>query len=626
MFLKEIEIKNFRSIEHQKIQLDRVTYFLGRNGAGKSTVFQALDFFYDLKRSVTEKDFFGGNTDNDIEVAVTFGDLTEQEYEEFRSYIQNDQLKIVKMASANNWAGTYHGFSLQIPRFSEIRQIPGKRDKLDAYRRLRNEFQGLPAATTADQAMNCLEDYEANHPDQCELLSKPEQFVGPRNIGGGKLDKYTRFIFIPATLDVVSEFESSSGAVGKLIKTIIERFEASDDVKTLHEDYLSSAAGIFEKEENRKELENLAEGLNALLENYAPGAEVVFNWDTPKPPKLIFPDIIKSVIEDGYPADLERVGHGLQRCLVIAALHYLSSREILIDDQDEHPAIILAFEEPEIYQHPSRCRFMAKLFKQLSQEKKIQILTVTHSPYFVDIEDFERVRYVTKCLSDTQGAPKCSKFSSISADSVMRALREAWSREDIQMPIFAANSASVFTPLVSEGFFANKVILVEGETDYGVLFALSEILNLSWERKGIVIVPCGGKSKLDKPFIIFSNLGIPVAMCFDSDENKGKDGQPNINKALQKLLGVAEPEDFLDEGQYGNGIIFSSKIEDYLRRVCGDDFDEILRQACENLGYEGLASPLKKSTVAFEFIIVAKKQFGKSFQLVENFLSEFTDT
>jgi len=66
------------------------------------------------------------------------------------------------------------------------------------------------------------------------------------------------------------------------------------------------------------------------------------------------------------------------------------------------PNFVLAIEEPELYQHPSRQRhFSAILFKLASGaipgvSGKTQILYATHSPLFVGIDRIDQIRVLTK--------------------------------------------------------------------------------------------------------------------------------------------------------------------------------------------------------------------------------------
>ena len=50
--------------------------------------------------------------------------------------------------------------------------------------------------------------------------------------------------------------------------------------------------------------------------------------------------------------------------------------------------------------------------------------------------------------------------------------------------------------LVSEGFFANVAMVVEGVGDAAAIWAMQNQLNLRWDEKGVVIVREEGKNNI----------------------------------------------------------------------------------------------------------------------------------
>jgi predicted ATP-dependent endonuclease of OLD family len=69
----------------------------------------------------------------------------------------------------------------------------------------------------------------------------------------------------------------------------------------------------------------------------------------------------------------------------------------------------------------------------------------------------------------------------------------------------------------SEGFFADAVVFVEGETDRIVLDSISRHLEIELDALGIAILPIGGKSNLRIPYCILSQIEIPVYVIADAD-------------------------------------------------------------------------------------------------------------
>jgi hypothetical protein len=46
-----------------------------------------------------------------------------------------------------------------------------------------------------------------------QLIEREEQFFGPRNIGGGKLDKFTKYVLVPAVREASDEASGKKGAI-----------------------------------------------------------------------------------------------------------------------------------------------------------------------------------------------------------------------------------------------------------------------------------------------------------------------------------------------------------------------------------------------------------------------------
>jgi hypothetical protein len=99
---------------------------------------------------------------------------------------------------------------------------------------------------------------------------------------------------------------------------------------------------------------------------------------------------------------------------------------------------------------------------------------------------------------------------------------------------------SIITPLINEGFFADAVVLVEGEDDYAAVMGTALAMNKDLESIGVSVIPVNGKRSMDRPAIIFQEFGIPVFILWDSDGDKGETA--GVCKTCGKLLdGEAGP-------------------------------------------------------------------------------------
>jgi hypothetical protein len=70
----------------------------------------------------------------------------------------------------------------------------------------------------------------------------------------------------------------------------------------------------------------------------------------------------------------------------------------------------------------------------------------------------------------------------------------------------------------NEGFFANKVILVEGPTEEYALPIYFEALGFNLDQSQVAIISAGSVQNLNYLYIIFNELDIPCYLIFDGDK------------------------------------------------------------------------------------------------------------
>jgi predicted ATP-dependent endonuclease of OLD family len=309
------------------------------------------------------------------------------------------------------------------------------------------------------------------------------------------------------------------------------------------------------------------------------------------------------------------VGHGLQRAIILTVLEYVARRRSSPDEKDgsfEEPQsdIILAIEEPEIYQHPTKQRLFRNVLKDLSSSFskqtgiRLQIICVTHSPLFVDIARCDEVRLLRK-----QHPPHpYVSVTSVTLEACSRFLGTYAGKPEAEhfTPNQLAARLHVFTPEIAEGFFAKKVVLVEGVSDKAMIEALFANLGRSCLAEGIVVANAGGKNNIDKLGIIFRELGIPTYIIIDNDQSDTggtSDGRIAVNKILQQLSGV-ELDKCADwpDGIFTNYSAWDGNIEKIIKSITGSDSYIRVRQDCAT-EYGIKASDCEKSpTVATEML------------------------
>jgi putative ATP-dependent endonuclease of the OLD family len=640
VFIETMHIENYRCIQDGEVSFGNVTTFLGRNGVGKSTVLYALESFYNLAAQHTELDYYNHQATRTIRVRVTYGGLREDELKEFASYVHEGKLTVSKVINAGG--ARYFGTTAQIRRFAELRRIPGARDKRAALKAMLEQgefpdFGDLP--TRGEDVDRAMEAYERGHPALLEPIESESQFFGPKNVGGGKLDKFTKFVLVPAVRDAASETEKR-GAIMQLLDLIVTRsISTRADFIEFKQEFEDRARSLYGKD-NVPELAELGRLVTERLSRYAPGAELIIDFAELQPPAIPLPDAVVTVSEDNFKAPVRYSGHGLQRALILALLEQLSmtrpspAKPHSADgkaEPDTHeerqPDLILAIEEPELYLHPARSRYLAGILRSLAETGHdapgIQVVTVTHSPYFVDAEHFDEIRMCRKVPAQDHTLPGVTSFSHFTKLQAALRLADLNRRrpEEFTAATFVARAAPVLNSIVNEGLFADVVVVVEGESDVAALWAMQIQMNHRWDELGIVVVPVSGKSKIDRAVVAFQGFGIPTYFMFDGDRTRGTDAATN---RLLLRLGNGNEADFPATTITPEFAVFEQDIETYLRQMAGDFFEPLRNECAGRCGHDRPSTALKNSEVMHAFLLACHAR-GLEFPFIRQVVEQVTE-
>jgi putative ATP-dependent endonuclease of the OLD family len=570
--LTKVHIKNFRAISDLEVGIDQHTVLVGANGVGKSCVLKAVDKFFSKSASISIEDFHEKNTEEPIEISLTFKDLTADEAEVFASRVHGDEMSVARVFQAGLGSrdnGKYFGISLRNAELQAVRAIDGALPRRNALNVLAGTagFEDLQPAANAAQVQDNMDAWEAAHPDRCEPFRDDGQFFGFSNVARGELSKYLSFVFVPAVRDAGGDSLDARGSVvSQLIELVVKsvvqrradivawRAEASKQYKDLV------------SPDNLGELGELSDQLSGTLAIFYSDSRVDLSWKPPEELQIALPIAEVALTEQGYTGPIENKGHGLQRAFIFTLLQHLAKALSAKQPEDDNIAesaaveaepapavaeshtVILAIEEPELYQHPVKQRHIANVLRQISQGQipgvmsSTQILLCSHSPQFVSTEHFDEIRLARR-ETVIDGAPAQCVVHSVDYATVNAALDGALlaapgghTDESLKARLHVMDEG------VSEGFFCNVAVLVEGVGDRAAIIAVAQAKSIDLEALGVAVLPVGGKGNIDKPLAIFSLLGIPTYAVFDSDGDKQPDERkPQQNLAIQRLSGDENP-------------------------------------------------------------------------------------
>jgi putative ATP-dependent endonuclease of OLD family len=653
MIIKTIRVRNFRSIKDETLDCGSLTALVGPNGSGKSSFLRAIDIFYTTAAKYTEEDFYGRNTTQPIIITVAFTCLSEDEKLLFRKYTENGELTVEKELKwpASRTSQKYHGNSLQNPEFEQFYRSQSARERKSKYENLLGsvKYSSLPRYTNQDDATRALRDWEQAHPDGCVLVRDDGQFFGFKEVGESHLERSTRFVFVPAVRDAAQDAAEGKGSILSDIMDMVVRsvLAQSEDVMSLQRDTQLRYDQIMEPAK-LPQLRSLANNLGNILKRYVPDADVDLSWLKSRGVEIPMPLAEIRLVEDAYTSEVGHTGHGLQRAFILALLEFLATVRASTNEnartqatselpargedtqtqpevQNRIPDLILGIEEPELYQHPSRQRYLSSVLLKLASGtvelvgRRTQVIYATHSPLMVDLERFDQLRIFRK-NEVIKGQPKLTRIARTTLDEVARTLEKAYNKPQgaYTGQALKPRLQALMTPWMNEGFFSKVAVLVEGEEDRAALLGLAAALGHDFERLEISVIPCMGKSNIDRPTIIFRNLGIPVYAIWDSDFGH-TDANPEDNCNLLRLFG--EPIEDWPEMITDRFACFKTSLTEKFQTEIGEAvFSEILRECGERFHITKKKHAIKNPWVIHEFF-KESLQKGKKSPTLETIIS-----
>lgn len=201
---------------------------------------------------------------------------------------------------------------------------------------------------------------------------------------------------------------------------------------------------------------------------------------------------------DGKYYPLMNQGSGLQRAFLWSAIEALADSGKMKSGRtsikNEEPKILLV-EEPESFLHPPAIRSAREALYKIAELENWQVMITTHSPIFIDVSK----PHTTLIRVEKNKGNATKIFSTEKADF------SDDERERLQM-------IRNCHPTINEFFFANKVILVEGDTEQAALMQV--------KREDTTILNCRGKANIPMFEKILNHFGMSYIAMHDLDSPK----------------------------------------------------------------------------------------------------------
>lgn len=560
MKLKWIRIKNYRSCKDTAINIGSMQALVGANNAGKSSIIRALDLLFNPSTTKIDKEtFWNANIKLQIWIEAILNDLTdaEKENEQLKPYLRPDgSFHIARSAIWKSQEAEEDGAPLEsgkpvisqhycipMPKYEwlQINKISGKKieewwkcNKKELEVRGANFFDyvGKTKPNVKEWKNKALE-FKQNHLTEEDFEETWND--NPQGYAGVLKGTLPHFIFVPAVKDVTDEARvTKTNPFGRILYGILE------DVTAQQKEELESTLESLQQRLNRiggtDRLESITQTenkLNEMLREYM-DCDLEIEFQSPSFETLLTTPQLYA--DDGFRNIVSNKGHGLQRSIIFSILRCYS--ELVIGSRgNKQKTTIFAVEEPELYMHPQAQRNIRKVFRGIA-DKDDQVLFSTHSSLLLDVAYFDEVIRV-ESVQDTVDGHNTLK-SQVWQLSMKAMLDDLKARHNIDATSDSIRElySHAYHPNRSEGFFARRIILVEGATEQYALPIYAEAAGYPFDSLNISVVDSGGKGTMDRLYRIFNELGIPCFMLFDYDKNNG--GKNVIDKSKELLAMMNE--------------------------------------------------------------------------------------
>ncbi|TVL97027.1 MAG: ATP-dependent endonuclease [Candidatus Brocadia sp. WS118] len=577
MKLNKVLIHNFRSLKDVEFSTNDYSILVGENNCGKSNILCALRAFYEVDGFKFKKDidFPKFNTDDHESFVELHFLTTNEEQEDLRIEYQSPDkiLRVRRYFSSDN---------------KELIQT----DQSNIY------------------------GYEGGKLSQ-------NLFYGAKNVSQAKLGD---IIFIPAVSKTDDTLKLSGPSPLRDMLNFVMKRAVADSSSYLS---LATAFETFNnafREEASKDgfsVKELVGDINKEIESW----RVKFNIDINAiKPEEIVKGLLTHWIEDerldNSRLNVASFGQGLQRHLIYTLIRLSSkyqARPSLKKKEFRPDFLLILFEEPEAFLHPTQQDNLRLSLKNLSQQNETQVICTTHSAHFVSknseeltgIVKLNRPEHDTKCFQlsevdlkklNTENSELYKRFCELldspkTSEELKREIRNKHLGDEIPDIVKKSSEESFkfFLYLDSERssmFFANHILLCEGASEKKFIDLIIDNHLPGLRAKQIYVLDAMGKFNLHRFMTLLGKLGITHSIIYDEDGNRSYHEVINeflnekkndytvkmysFKNDLETFLGIDKPQrsDLKPLNvimQYTEGKISSEKItalKDILENLC----------------------------------------------------------
>jgi predicted ATP-dependent endonuclease of OLD family len=379
MRLVKFCIKGFRNYRDSScIELDNLTAIIGKNDAGKSTILEAMDTYFNGTKLDSGDYTIGGTTE--IRLTAYFGDLPEAIIIDEANPISLQNEYLLNKEGLLAVEKVYKGASPAHKETYIIANHPSTDNVKDLLTlkitELRQRAQSL-GVDLSDVNGTIKSVIRQRIWSECVDLDLTEQKILIKDEDTKKIaDK------LEAYMPAYSLFKSDRPSTDQDEEAQDPMQAAIKEAMKAQEEVLNEIAAVVEREVRAIADQTVAK-LRTMDIDLASELTPVFKTDWSKVFKLSLTS------DDAIP--LNKRGSGVRRLVLLNFFRVKAEQKRSVSHAMN---TIYAIEEPETSQHPDKQKLLMEAFLTLSEDLRSQVIFTTHTPMLASLLDESKIRYV----------------------------------------------------------------------------------------------------------------------------------------------------------------------------------------------------------------------------------------
>jgi len=494
MQIRNIRLKGFKCFKDETVSFDDLTTFIGANGAGKSSVLEALSKLFNVdskQRNITSSDFY-----------IPAGDRLEEQPERYLSI--ETILDFPEFDSDNK--------SISIPQYFNQMVVADEKEKPFCRIRLEAKWENTNSpGGDIEQRIFWITTSEEEFDDKYKKDFKTSD------------RSRIHMHYIPSLRDPLKQIKVTAGT---LLYTFLQSVHWSDEIKTKFSKLSDEIKNAFGAETGVSNLQRCLSDAWQVFNSFEHYKEVSI-----RPLASDFDSILNkteitfSPSPTGGESGLEKFSDGMK------SLYYFTLIKSLLDIEEEivnNPEsgldssfhkppylTLIAIEEPENHLAPHYMGRIINTFRTIAEKHNSQVFITSHSPAIMKRIEPENVRFFRQ-----DNNTLISKANMITLpdhkDEEFKYVKEA-------------------IKAYPELYFSKLVVFGEGDSEEVVIPKLFETFGKGLDETFISVVPLGGRH-VNHFWRLCFDLGIPHVTLLDYDNYRGGGNWGRIKYVLKQLI------------------------------------------------------------------------------------------